>query len=514
MLTPEMILDLLSDRLGLLVGGPRDLPERQQTLRNTLEWSIHLLSDDLKILFARLGVFVGGFTLEAATVICARGLRGDVDVFEGISGLLDNSLIRMENVASIGPRFRMLETIRDYALKLLDEGDERRALKEQHAQFYAEKSSLAGSMYLTEEADFWLDWMGVEHDNMRATLSWFLAEPAGQDFSPWLLASMLWFWYRRGFFIEGQEWCERLLNSPVADASEEARGLALFGSGAMAMWQGDLIHALIFIDRAVEILRRAEDPYMMATVLLFSGTARVNHGDDEEGMVPLAEALEIFKELEMQWYQAITLIHMGNASLGMNNSLRAQQYLEQAHELGRRIGERWLLSLVLNNYGEVARVKGDYSQASEYYEESESLLREMGDKGDLARLVHNLGSVNLRLGNLERARSLLSESIEMFRKLNNQRGLSECLATMAGLWIERSNLRRAASLLSAADMMLKTTGGAWWPADRVEVERNLQAIHDHLNEVDYSQSWQLGQEMTLDEAISLAFNVDAESNGH
>jgi predicted ATPase len=506
MLTPEMILDLLSSRLALLVGGPRDLPERQQALRSTLEWSINLLAEDAKLLFARLGVFVGGFTLEAANAVCAKEREGDeeLDVFEGVSALLNNSLLRMDDVPLIGPRFRMLETIREYALEQLAACGESDLLQERHAQYYGEKIIHLGSKNATAEAEYWLDWAGVEHDNLRATLSWSLSDPMGHALSPWLLSSMLWFWYRRGFLIEGREWCRRLLNSPAVDASVTAKGLALFSNGAMAMWQGDLKNALSFIGDAVDMVRRAEDPLSIATVLLFSGTALVNHGEDEKAIPQLRESLSLFKQMDLPWYQAITLVHMGNAALGMDNPSEAKAYLEQAHEIGRKVGEKWLLSLVLNNYGEVARVKGDYLLARDFYEESESLLREMGDKGDLARLVHNLGYIDLHMGNLEKAEKQIHESMAMFRKLSNQRGLSECLASLAGLCIERGRERRATTLLGAAGALLSATGGVWWPADRVEVERNLQVLWDNLEEEEYTEAWSQGQGMTLDEAIDYA----------
>jgi predicted ATPase/Tfp pilus assembly protein PilF len=508
-LTPVVILELLSSRLGLLTGGPRDLPERQQALRNTLEWSVNLLTEDAKQLFARLGVFVGGFTLEAANAICAMDEEcgAGLDVFEGVTSLINNSLLRMEEIPLIGPRFRMLETIREYALEQLAAYGESEALQERHAQYYSEKIIQLGSKYGTAEAEYWLDWTGVEHDNLRATLSWSMSNPAGQVLAPWLLTSMLWFWYRRGFLIEGREWCHRLLNSPVVDLSVEAKGVALFSNGAMAMWQGDLNNALSFISEAVEMVRRVEDPFLIANTLLFHGTALVNHGEDERALPQLKESLDLFKQLDMPWSQAITLVHMGNAALGMGDPSLAQTYLEQAHKTGREVGERWLLSLVLNNYGEVTRVQGDYPRARDFYQESEMILREMGDKGDLARLVHNLGCVDLHIGNMEKAEKQFRESMSMFKKLSNQRGMSECLASLARVWMARERIYNATTLISAAKALLSETGGVWWPADRVEVERALQVLEESLGEEEYTEAWEKGQRMTLDEAMDYASEV-------
>jgi predicted ATPase len=504
MLTPEAMISMLSSRLKLLTGGARDLPERQQTLRNTLEWSVNLLEDQVKTLFARLGVFVGGFSLEAAETICnfKEVPNTDQDVFEGLSVLLNNSLLQMEDYHGSGPRFKMLDTIREYALELLDEGGEKEALIERHAQYYAEKVVEVGNKFSSREADYWLDWMQSEHDNLRATLAWYLSDSDGHVLLGWLVASMLWFWYRRGFLIEGREWCNRLLESPSVKKHLEAKGGALFSSGAMAMWQGDLKSALLFIEESVEIVRRMEEPFLIANALLFYGTALVNQGEDEIAFPHLEEALSLFDQLGLQWYQAITMVHLGNAALGLGDPPKAQLYLEEAHAISKEVGEKWLISLVINNYGEVARVQGEYQRAKELYEESESLLRAMGDKGDLARLVHNLGYIDLHMGDLEKAEAQFRESLMMFRKLSNQRGMAECLAAMAGLWFKRGQFERATMLLGTAQAQLTATGATWWPADRVEFEKNLKALRDSLEEGEFTMAWKSGQTMQLDTALA------------
>jgi predicted ATPase len=504
MLTPEAMINLLSSRLKLLTGGARDLPERQQTLRSTLEWSVNLLDDEVKTLFARLGVFVGGFSMEAAETVCnfKEETSTDQDVFEGLSVLLNNSLIQMEDYHSLGPRFKMLETIREYALELLDEDGEKEALIERHAQYYAEKMIEVGNKFSSREADYWLDWVQSEYDNLRATLSWYLSDSDGHVLPGWLVASMLWFWYRRGFLIEGREWCNRLLESPSVKKHLEAKGRALISSGAMAMWQGDLKSAMSYIEEAVEIVRRLEEPYSIASALLFYGTALVNQGEDEIAFPHLEETLNLFEQLNLQWYQAITMVHLGNAALGLGDPTKAQLYLEEAHTISQKVGENWLVSLVLNNYGEVARVQGEYQRAKDLYEESESLLRAMGDKGDLARLVHNLGYIDLHMGDLEKAQAQFHESLMMFRKLSNQRGMAECLAALASLWAERGQLEGATTLLGVAEAQLTATGATWWPADRVEYEKNLKVLRNSLGEDEFTTAWNSGQAMKLDAALA------------
>lgn len=507
-LAPGAMTSMLSSRLDLLTGGARDLPERQQTLRNTLEWSVNLLDDAGKALFARLGVFVGGFSLEAAKTVCTlEGQKSaDQDVYESLVLLLNSSLLQMGDYDSLGPRFRMLETIREYALKLLTEAGEVDELRERHAQYFAGRLYEIGFKFGSREADYWLDWVQSEHDNLRATLAWYLPNAAGHAVAVRLLASMIWFWYRRGFLIEGREWCDRFLKSPTVETQRESKGMAILCSGAMAMWQGDLKNALAFIEEAVDIVRVFEDPLSIASGLLFYGTVLVNKGEDEKAFPHLQEALSLFEQLDMQWYQAITLVHLGNAALGAADPSKAEKYLVEAHAIGQEVGENWLTSLILNNYGEVARVQGEYQRARDFYNESESLLREMGDKGDLARLVHNLGYVDLHMGDQERAESQFHESLMMFRKLSNQRGMSECMAAWAGLWIESGHFADAATLLGAAEAQLTATGGTWWPADRNEIQRNLEILKDRLGEEELAAAWNSGQGMKMDEALTFVLD--------
>ncbi|OGO60355.1 MAG: hypothetical protein A2032_02745 [Chloroflexi bacterium RBG_19FT_COMBO_49_13] len=504
MLSLEKLLSLLSSRLKLLTGGGRDLPERQQTLRNTMEWSVQLLNQQDQTLFARLGVFMGGFSLEAAEEVCQLGAGAGLDIFQGIDSLLNNSLLQPEYFDSTQPRFRMLETIREFALEKLNEVGELKDIQRQHAQYFIEKIGLVNQMLSTREADRALAWIDVELDNLRAALAYCFEDATMAWSAPWLLIEMNFPWYRRGFLSEGREWANRLLHSSVTVEQPIARCYALWSSGALAMWQGDLNDALDKLEQAVDTAKLIEIPMAVATTQLFLGTTYVNRGKDKVALQHLQEAMELFEQLDMSWYMATTLVHMGNASHGMGDFTKARDYLNQALEIGQPIGENWLISFILNNYGEVARTEGDYQKAQEYYEESEGLLRAMGDKGDLARLVHNLGCVARHLGDLAMAEDRFNESLAMFIKLGNQRGLAECLASMAGLWSDRGRMLPAAKLLGAAQALLDATGATWWPADRVEVDRNQENLRLSLEPDQFEAAWTTGQKMNLEAAIAYA----------
>jgi predicted ATPase len=504
MMTPEVILDRISERLRFLTGGARDLPARQQTLRNTLDWSYSLLDPEVQVLFARLGVFVGGFSLAAVENICAQaGTQGEsadreLDVVDGLEVLLDNSLMLTDGNAAVQPRFRMLDTIREYAFECLTESGALDSLREQHTNYYT--SRLAEISILktqTSEAEYWLDWVETEHDNLRAALAWCIESPKLMETGPLLLTFLIWFWFRRGYLSEGREWSRRMLDLPVAEGRTQERGLSLFASAALAMWQGDLKAALSTIEEALVIVRWLETPYNLAVVLLFKGTTLVNMGSDKEALPLLEESLVLFDEIGLPWYSATTKVHMGNAALGMGNIEAASGYLKSAQVIGQEIKEKWLISFVLNNYGEVSRVKGEYDKAQSYYQQSEELLREMGDQGELARLVHNLGSVALRKGELERAKTQFHESLAMFKKLGNQRGIAESLAAFAGVCSEEGKYETGAQLLGSARALLNKTGGVWWPADRVDIERYGDNFRNNMDSDAFEAAWESGQGMEL-----------------
>jgi tetratricopeptide (TPR) repeat protein len=504
MLSPQAILARLTDRLKLLTGGARDLPARQQTLRNTLDWSYSLLNAQEKTLYARLAVFVGGFTLEDAEAVC--NLENNLDILEGIASLVNNSLLRQEELADGEPRFRMLETIREYALERLSESSEMPELQQRHAHYFVGIILNQASFGVTSRnATAWLNRIESEHDNIQAALEWSLMTPAGRELALSVLATLTWFWYRRGFFNEGRVWTERLL----AASGEELgpiRAAALQMNSRMAMWRGDLITAVTRSKESLTLWQRLEDEQKVPMSLMETGVTLINIGKDREAHTLLKEAEALFRESGKSYFHAITLVHLGNVALGLGDPAEARNWLEQAYPLFKKIGEEWGLSFVLNNLGEVARVTGDYQQAYGYYKESEALLRATGDKGDLARLIHTLGYIAAHSGDYIQAEAQFWESLAMFRKLGNQRGIAECIAGLASLRARQGKQQIAAQMLGAADALLGATGAAWWPADRVELEKTRAIIESGLSKDTFTAAWEKGQAMTLEQAIAFVSN--------
>ena len=505
MLPPHAILARLSDRLKLLTGGAQDLPARQQTLRNTLDWSYSLLNAQEKTLYARLAVFVGGFTLEDAEAVCA--LEDHVDILEGISSLVNNSLLRQEEVAN-STRFRMLETIREYALERLSGSGEMPELRQRHANHFVGIILKEATFGVTSQAStVWLDRLEREHDNIQAALEWNLTTPEGRELALSVLATLTWFWYRRGFFNEGRIWTDRFL-AASGEQSAPARAAALQMSSRMAMWRGDLNNAVARASESLTVWQRLEDEQKVPMSLMETGVALINMGRDSEAHTLLKEAEALFREGKNSYFHAITLVHLGNVSLGIGNPEEARGWLNRAYPLFKEIGEEWGLSFVLNNLGEVARVQGNYEQAYEYYRESEALLRRTGDKGDLARLVHTLGYIASHRGDEHLAEAQFQESLAMFRKLGNKRGIAECIAGLASLRAKQGKFPAGTRMLGAAEALLGASGAAWWPADRVEIDKTKASLQASLSEDDFLAAWTDGQSMTLDQAIDFVCHDD------
>ena len=504
MLHPQAILARLTDRLKLLTGGARDLPARQQTLRNTLDWSYSLLNNQEKTLYSHLAVFVGGFTLEDAEAIC--NLANNKDILEDIASLVNNSLLKQEEADIDEPRFRMLETIHEYALERLVESGETPELQRRHAHHYLGIILNEASYAITSrESTAWLNRLEREHDNIQAALEWCLATPAGRELALSVLATLTWFWYRRGFFNEGRIWTERLL----AASGEEPgpmRATALQMNSRMAMWRGELITAVTRSKESLTLWQRLEDDQKVPMSLMETGVTLINIGKDSEAHTLLKEAEVLFRESGKSYFHAITLVHLGNVALGLGKPAEARDWLDQAYPLFKELGEKWGLSFVLNNLGEVARVQGNYEQAHGYYKESEALLRATGDKGDLARLVHTLGYIAGHEGDDDLAEAQFRESLAMFRRLGNKRGIAECIAGLASLRAKQGKPKIAAQMLGAAEALLGASGGAWWPADRVEVEKTRAILQSELGKDEFRGAWAEGQTMTLEQAIAFVSN--------
>jgi tetratricopeptide (TPR) repeat protein len=383
------------------------------------------------------------------------------------------------------------------------------ALREHHAKYFCDviMNRMGYAQLYSSNATSWLNWLEREHDNIRATLEWSLTSPEGVQLGAGLVIILFWFWYRRGYFSEGRMWSERLLASPTLQAPSPYRIFALGSSGMLAVWQGKQDIGLAQLQESLAIQQNLENGQALAPLMLMAnGVALINMGRDGAAQPLFEQAQKLFKEQGNTYFQAITLVHLGNAELGLGNLQQAGAYHEEALTKARVVNENWLIAFALNNLGEVARTQGQFDQARKYYEECEYLLSTTGDRGDIPRFVHNLGYVAQHEENFELAESQFRKALAMFRRLGNRRGIAECLAGLAGLKAQQGQTEWGAILLSAAESLLKSTGGAWWPADRVEVERNYAMLRSALPADVFAKAQKIGEGMNIDQAITFASN--------
>src|SRR5215212_8057889 len=323
LLPPQVLLDRLGNRLKLLTGGARNLPERQRTLRNAIEWSYGLLDEGEKMLFGRLAVFSGGATLEAIEAVCDAERDLPTDVFEGASSLLDKSLLRQEEEAADEPRLVMLETIHEFADVKLEGSGEAEAVRRAHAEYFLALAEEAEPMLWGAEDAAWLERLEQEHDNMRAALSWAI-EHEEATLALRVGAALRWFWYMEGYYGEGRRWLEAALGKDWGAAAAEARARALEGVGWLAEGQGDFDRGQAAAEEGLKV------------------SAEAGLGD-----VVVADLLDV----------------LGDAARHRGDYERAAELLEKSLALHRTAGGTRGVAWTLGGLANVSSERGDYEQA-------------------------------------------------------------------------------------------------------------------------------------------------------
>ncbi|MGH2816099.1 MAG: ATP-binding protein, partial [Actinomycetota bacterium] len=293
-LTPEQILFRLKRRLSLLTSESRSLPERQRTLRATIAWSHDLLDPVERRLFARLSVFTGGWTFESAEAVCDPEELG-VDALDGLTSLVDKSLIRRVEPPGLPARFSMLETIREFGLEQLEATGDLEPVRRRHAEHYLGLAEEAEAHLTGEDQGEWLDRCDQEHANVRAALRW--AIETGDAERAQGAAGALWrFWQQRGHLTEGRRWLEEVLAMPSGQAPTEARAKALAGAGGIAWWQEDLAAARGHYQEALAIERQLGDPARIAEALYNQGFVAGAEGEFDTAARLFEESLELSRQ--------------------------------------------------------------------------------------------------------------------------------------------------------------------------------------------------------------------------
>ena len=407
LLPPQALLARLGRRLSLLTGGARDLPARQQTLRDTIAWSYNLLEPDECVLFARLAVFIGGCSLDAAEAVCDIDHDLSLDVLDGLALLVDQSLLR-QTEGSEGskdePRFGMLETIREYAAERLEVSGDAEVMRRRHAEYFVALAEQAAPELVGPRQVVWLERLEREHDNLRTALGWLLARGAAEP-ALRLAGSLGRFWDIRGHLSEGRRWQEEAL-ALRGDTDPIVRATALFAAGNLALVSGDHARAATLHQECLQLRRQSGDKRSIAHSLHQLASAWHSQGDCDAAISLDQESLALSRELGDTHSVAVTLTGLGAIARDRGDHATARRYLEESLAMVRELEDNWAVALVLNNLARVERDLGRWSRAAGLCAESLALFRKLGDRQAIASVLGNLVVVAQRRGAWEQAARL------------------------------------------------------------------------------------------------------------
>jgi predicted ATPase/transcriptional regulator with XRE-family HTH domain len=503
LLSPPALLHRLDRRLKLLTRGARDLPAHQQTLRDAIAWSYELLAPKLQALFACMGVFVEGCTIEAAEEVCkAEGDAGDV-VLDGIATLLDHSLLcQTEQGGEV--RITMLETIREYALERLHILGLEERLRRRHASYYLALAQREEREVLGPGQRYSLDRIVLEHNNLRAALAWSQATEGAADTGLRIAGALWWSWWARGYASEGRRWLEGLLAS--SNERTVMRAKALYAAGALAYFAGDFVAAQARLGAARTIYAELDDRSGRAHTQIVLGALIAFSGEPAAGHALVAESAALFRQggAADWWGLGLALINMRVFTIFAGDYETARAQSEEALAVFRALGQPYGISLALNGLGDVARVQHDYVAAAAWYEESLALLRESSVMSELPALLHNLGYVALAQGLVQKAKALFAEALATHHEAENMAGVAECLTGYAGVAAVVGQPQQAARLFGIVDSLRAGADGPIWPPEQVEYERHLAAARAQLDEAAFTVAWRAGHALPLREAIAEA----------
>ncbi len=459
LLSPQAILERLGTCLSLLTGGPRDRPERQRTLRGAIRWSHDLLDPDAQAMLRRLSAFAGGWSLEAAEAVCSGTGPGGLDTLETLDALVQHSLARRDD-SGLEPRYRMLQTIREFGLERLAESGEEPEIRERHARFFLAMAEEAVGELTGPGQAAWLDRLARDHDNFRGALRWSV--DADRAETGLLIAAAIWrFWQLRDHLAEGEARLTELLAAPSAAAAEPARAAGANALASVVYWRGDYAAAR----------DRYEDALAMYEAL-----------GDRVGAAGVRTSLG--------WVAAAT-----------GEWATARGRFAEAADSARARGDRTTLGFALQGLGMSAFCGGDHPAARVALEEAVDLLRASGDRFGLANALYDHGRVLVAEGERDRGRASLLDALHRHASAGDMSGVAFVLDALSGLAADEDRPARAVRLAAAADAMREALG-ARAPSSIIGEWDVRAAVRGDLDEDAVAAAWAEGREMGLERVLT------------
>ncbi len=509
---PRALLQRLTSRLKTLTDGPRDLPARQQALRDTIAWSYDLLGPGEQTLFRRLAVFIGGFTLDGAEAV--GDVDGDlgIDVVDGVASLVDKNLLTQGREEQGLLRFGMLETTREYALERLAASGEERAIRRRHAEYYLsliEAHGDAEALAKDRAHAFWLGPNNTEADNLRVAAKW--SQLAGEDrdlemrFADQLILPRS---PRHILRDDAHEWLETALAHAQENGPSALVARMLFDLGQGLTIRGEYAAAVERMTESLTTYRQIGDLPHCAQMLERLGWLARERGDAATACLRLEESIALYRQLHNTLGIAQGLNTLGEVAVMQENADWASELLEEGLTLYQAHSHLNGIGWSLNHLAHVAQLRGDFERAKQLHQQSvEVFQRSRYGVSQVAESAEGLGECALGQGDPRLARTYFRQalaSLLAYRANATAATTLWCLAGLASADALEGRAQRAARLWGAAEHLRTSIGARPAPAARATRERLMAAVREELGEAAYADAWAEGEAMSLDEAVAYA----------
>lgn len=516
LMSPPALLARLEDRFRFLVQGPRDLPERHQTLRAICDWSYGLLDPREQAMFRNLATFAGGCSLEAAEWM--EGERAgesnryesssERGVLELLASLVEKSLVRQVETGEVEPRFQMLETIRQYGLHLLESLGESNAVRLRQLDYFLDLAMRAEPMLTGPDQGEWLDRLERDHENVTAILDWSL-DVGEIEKAVRLGSAMWWFFWLRGHFAEMRTRLELALERG-SDLPRSLRSNLLVALGAIAAMDGDGELAARYYEQAIQLERVRENRRGVPRALRNLASGLIGIGRPEQALPLYEEALALDREYRDSLGESATLRGLGKAALLMGDADRAEKLYGDALSVARSVDDRQYVANALAGLGDVARERGRLEDAEALYREGLELCRRIGSQPGIASALQHLGTIALASGKTDRSEELYREALEIARAQNNRRQVAISLAGLGACAVERKDVDRGARILGAVERFVGSGSVALAPQERRWWEARFGAAIGHVGAEAFRRSLQSGRAMPMEAALELISGSHSE----
>jgi predicted ATPase/class 3 adenylate cyclase len=530
-LSPEQIAARLDDRFRLLTGGSRAALPRQQTLRATIDWSYSLLSDAEKLLFRRLAVFAGGWTLEAAESVCGieqspayyfaakKGITVDrFDVLDLLTRLVDKSLIFMEETA-VGIRYHRLETIRQYSRERFFETDEVETVLDRHLAYFVQFSEQVDEKLKGSDELEWQSRMATEQDNLRTALDWGLNK--NPDSALRIAGAANLFWTASGYSAEGFRWTQKALEqvdkSPLSSGTSVeqrliARAKALRGLTRLYLSLGDNAKAKQAAEESVALYRQSQDRRGLAFALVVLAYPLEFLGLRNQAEAALHESYSIAQGEEDVYCICRSLNRLARVVVQLyEDPALSQQYVEQALRLAREAGLRSQEAQASEILGFIAIHKNEYDTARAYLIESMRLYEQIGSTFNVTLEKSNLAHLERKLGNYADALEYYRQTIPVFRDIGQTGAVAHQLECFGFIALAQNQNERAVHLFAAANALRERSGTPMTPDEQSYFDEQLNRLREQMDSLLFRSSWRKGRGLKMEQAIELAIEMTPEA---